>query len=1037
MRTTLSDRTRDGGRGTGDRSRFPSAPHGQWLGWMRATARCLLAVAVASSQAWAILATTSTHAGAQGSQTGTVVGRVTDARSAQGVAGATIEVEGTRLGAVTGDDGRYRIINVPAGMRTLVARRLGFAALRRQATVAADQEVTTDFAVEASAVALDQIVVTGTAAGNEQRRSVGNAVASIDAVQAMSLSSAPDVASLLNARTSGVVITHPTGRIGAGPAIQIRGRSSIGLGNSPIIYIDGVRVTNSTGTGPSAVPGGLAGQNSSVGGRLNDISPEDIQSIEIIKGPAASTIYGTEASNGVIQIITKRGVSATPQFSLQVQDGPLWFRDAEARIPTNFARDSSGVVVPWNAIQQERDRGTPLFKSGRTTNVNASLSGARNDLRYYVSTSFEDSKGIEPNNGLKQYTLHANLDVAPSAKLNLGTSINYVNLDSHLGVDGGASALFGAVFGHYYVFPRARGFGLNFPPEAPQQLWDNSQLINRFTASGRIEHAPTSWFQQRLITGVDYTGDDSRALERFAPPNLAAILPLATALGRIGQTLRSLTSVTVDYSGTATVSLKPDLTSATSVGAQIFRNESKASFLGGTGFPGEGIETVSGAAVTVTPSQAEQLNTTIGAFAQQKFGWRDRLFLTAALRVDNNSAFGEDFKWVTYPKVDASWVMSDESFWPWRDALPSFRLRAAYGESGRQPATFSALRTFTPVQGPGGTNAVTPGSIGNPDLKPERAKEVEAGFELAVFDRLSLDFTYFNKKTEDEIINQAVAPSSGFAGSRPMNLGRVDNSGIELQATAQIFRSRNFEWDIRGTIATSRDEIKDLGGVPSVIATFGQFNKVGYPIGGFYGKRVVSADRDTAGRATNVLCDGGPGQASLACASAPFLFLGTPTPKRSGAIANTLTIGRRLRLYALVDFKGGNRQFNANELLRCTSQLGVPLCRANYYPKEYDILYIAETVSNALTQGIVDQYIQDVGFTKLREVSATYTLPNGWIPGASQASFGLAARELHLWSNYGGIDPEVSSAGSGGATAQDQALTPPLTRFIATLNIRF
>jgi TonB-linked SusC/RagA family outer membrane protein len=966
---------------------------------------------------------------------GTITGKVTDAKSGFPLSGVNVQLDGTLNRVLTADDGGYRIVNVTAGSYTLVVRRFGFAGARQPVTIAENQALTADFNLEPSAISLDAVVVTGSASGG-QRRTIGNAVATISAPDALAQSAATDLSSLLNARVPGAVIGQPTGRLGAGSGIVIRGRSSIGLGNSPLIYIDGVRVTNSTGTGPSG--GGLAGQNASVAGRLNDISPEDIETIEVIKGPAAATIYGTEASSGVIQIITKRGTfGSSPQFTLVGSGGPIWFRDAAGRMPTNFARDSSGNIVTWNAVEQEEARGTPLFETGQMSQLNGSFSGGRNDVRYYLSGLYEKDQGIEPNNSLHQVSVHANLDLALSDKLNLGSSLNFVDLRNHLGVDGGASVMFASVFGHNLVFPRARGFGLNFLPEVTQHLWDNSQDVRRFTASGRLEHNPIQAFTQRLIVGIDQTGDDSRSLERFAPPDLAVLLPPATAAGRIRQTLRDAAVITADYVGTAKFNPMPSLSSSSSVGGQLFRNESNSSVLGGTGFPGAGIETVSGVAVPDTPAQSQILNTTIGAYAEQKFGWNDRLYLTGAIRVDNNSAFGEDFKWVTYPKVDASWVVSEEPFWGWRGVVRSLRLRAAYGESGRQPNVFSALRTFTPVQGPAGVSAVTPGSIGNIDLKPERGKELETGFEAEIFDRLSLDFTYFSKKTEDVIINQAVAPSTGFAGSRPVNLGRVDNSGIELLATVSILRNARFDWEVRGSYATNRDEIKDLGGLPSVIASYGQHNKVGYPIGGFYSKRVVSADRAANGTATNVLCDGGPGVAPVACAQAPFLFIGTPTPKRSGSVANTLRIGRNLRFFALMDFKQGNKQLNATDLLRCTGGLGAGLCEANYRPENYSPVYLAETVGNALNQGIVHQWVQNTSFAKLREVSGTYTLPNGWIPGASQASFTLAARELATWTPYDGIDPEVSSAGGGGTTAQDQALYPPLTRIIATLSIRF
>jgi TonB-linked SusC/RagA family outer membrane protein len=991
-------------------------------------------------------------AGAQ--QGGSIAGRVTDTRSGQAAVGATIEVVGTALAATTDDDGRYRIANVPAGRHTITARRIGYALARQSVTVAGQGQTTADFALQPTALSLDAVVVTGTA-GGEQLRSIGNAVSTINAAEALSLSAAPDIGTLLNGRSPGVVLASNSGRVGAGPAILIRGRSSIGLGNSPLLYINGARINNAVGVGPS-VTGGFSSQNSQVGGRLNDIPPEDIERIEIIKGPAAATIYGTEASSGVIHIITKKGVAGPkPQVALQVQQGAIWFRDAEGRMPTNFAAcdandilanslveacrgQAVGTIVTWNGIQQENRRGRTLFTTGNTSLVNGSISGGRNDVRYYLSSAFGRDRGVEPNNKLQQFTLHANVDVSVNPKLDVSTSLNYVDLRSHLGNDAGASAMLGAMFGHSALFPTSRGFALGFLPEVTQELWDNSQNVNRLTASGRVEHLPFTWLRHRLQLGVDYTGDDSRALERFVPAELAATLSPATAAGRIGQTLRRAIGITADYSATASSTLTGALSQAASVGVQAFRLEQDTSFLGGTGFPGPGIETVSGAAQQLTATQVHLLNTTVGIFAQEKLNWRDRLYLTGAVRVDNNSAFGEDFDWVTYPKVDVSWVVSEEPFWRWGRAINALRLRAAYGESGRQPPTFIALQTFTPTQGPGGSNAVTPGSIGNADLRPERGKEIELGFEAGFLDRVSVDFTYFSKRTTDVIINQAVAPSTGFSGNRPVNLGRVDNDGVELSATANLLRRADVQWELFGSVATNGEVIKDLGGLPSLISASGQFNRVGYPINGIFAKRVVSADRDPATqRATNVLCDGGPGQAPIACAQAPFLFIGTPTPKWSGAVANTVTLFSRLRLYALLDFKGGHRLFNNNEILRCTGALGAGLCEANYFPERYSPVYLAATVGNASAQGIVDQYYQSGSFVKLREVSASYTVPPRWVWGASAATVSIAARELHTWTDYRGLDPEVNSAGAASAFLQDQAVTPPLSRLIATINLRF
>ena len=971
--------------------------------------------------------------------TATVVGQVTDTRTSQGIGGVVVNIDGGRLGAVTGEDGRYRIVNAPAGSHVLATRRIGYASGRQTVNLTTSAPVTVNFTLNVAAASLDEVVITGTA-GGEQRRSIGNAVTTINASEEMSKSASQSVSSLIGARAPGVSIAPSTGRLGAGPSIQIRGRSSIGLENSPLLYVDGVRVNNQTAAGPVGVAGRLGGQGSNVSGRLNDINPEDIESIEIIKGPAAATIYGTEAANGVIQIITKKGAATgKPATNLMVQNGLITFLNAADRVPTNYALDPSGTVVAWNGVQTEADRGTPIYKTGQTRLYDMSLSGGRDAMRYYVSGAYENDLGVEPNNSLRQFTLHNNLNFSPTDRIEVGTSVNFVNLSSHLGADIGVSSLLGAVAGHSLLFPAARGFYPNFPPEVPQTLYDNAQGINRFTGSATFSHRPTDWLTHRLVMGLDQTTDDSRAIERFTGATLAAFIGSTAAGGSIGQTLRRNSIASLDYSGSAKYNVSSALSTTTSVGGQFYRTELNSSFLGGTGFPGLGVETVSAVSQPATSTQTQIINTTIGAYGQEQFGWHDRLFITGALRVDNNSAFGEQLKWVTYPKLSLAWVLNEEPMWHTNEFLNSLKIRAAYGESGRQPNAFSALRSYSPAQGPGGTSAVTPNSIGNENLRPERGKEVELGFEGQMFNRLNLDFTYFNKRTTDLIINQPIAPSSGFSGSQFANLGRVDNHGVELQATLQALTRKSFTWEIAGNIATNKDVIKDLGGVGGTVLSAGQTNVVGGPIGGIYTRRVISADRDaTTGQATNVLCDAGDGKPAVACATAPFQFIGTPTPSTTGSVGNTIYLGKALRLYGLVDFKRGYRVFNANEFIRCLGIAGKPLCRANYYPTEFAPVYLAERASGASGLGITDQYYQTGNFAKLREVSATYSLPQSLLRGFSRASLTLAGRDLHTWTKYPGIDPEVNSNNiATSSNTQDQGLTPPLTRFIATLNLTF
>jgi outer membrane receptor protein involved in Fe transport len=678
-----------------------------------------------------------------------------------------------------------------------------------------------------------------------------------------------------------------------------------------------------------------------------------------------------------------------------------------------------------------------VYTTGNARQYNASLSGLLGIANYFLSANYEDDQGVEPNNSIRQFNGHANLNLTPTPKVDFGTSLNYVQGTLHTGADVGVSALLGAELGHslLYTVPGGDGFYPNVPPAVPQTLYDNSAGIHRFTGSSTITHRPTDWFTERVIVGVDYTDEDGRGLEKFAPPDLAPFT-LGGAAGRIGQTLTNTTVTSLDYNGTAKFTLTPSITSSTSLGGQWYRTALHESFLGGIGFPGPGITTVSGTATALQSTQGDTINTTIGGYAQEEVGLNNRVFLTAALRVDNNSAFGDQFKWITYPKFGATWVVNEEPFWH-VGFVNSLKLRAAYGESGRAPLAFSALRAYLPVQGPLGTNAFTAGSFGNPDLKPERGKELEVGFESDLWHRLHLDFTYYNKHTTNEIVAQNIAPSLGFTGTQYQNLGQVNNHGVELQATLNVLNMHSFAWDITGNFATAQNKIISLGGIPSLVTTAGQANVVGNPIQSYFSRKVVSATVDpSTGEASNVLCDGGPGAAPMDCATAPFVFIGSAVPTSTGSVANTFTLFKKLRLYALVDWKRGNRLANAIDQLRCQGLTGIGLCDINYHPNKYSAVQVAEANVGAYVNQADDQYFQDASFVKLREVSATYSLPDRLIPGVRHASFTLAARELHIWTKYTGPDPEVNDAPTG-LIAQDQAVLPPLSRFIATLNLTF
>ena len=775
--------------------------------------------------------------------------------------------------------------------------------------------------------------------------------------------------------------------------------------------------------------------------RLNDISPDDIESIEIIKGPAAATIYGTEASNGVIQVITKKGrASDKPRWGLSLRQGSQWFQDPEGRMPTNYAKNAQGQILTWNALEQEKALGNDIWTTGRLQSFNGSVSGGSSLIQYYVSSGYDTDKGIEPNNHLDRYTGSANLNITPGSTVDVNARVGYVTGTTHLGADYGVGTISGAVYGSPLAASTlSRGFGLaGYPPEVVWDLFDNSQELNRFTGGITVNHRPLDWFTHRLIVGLDQTAEDNIYLASFVPVEWRPLFSATAARGQVVQDRRDITYGNADYSASARFNISSALASNTSFGAQYYRKRIRSSQVTGQEFPAPGLKTAAAAAIK-QGSQDWQTNTTIGFYAQQQFGWNDRLFLTGAVRVDNNSAFGEDFDLATYPKVSATWVISEEPWWG-IGAVNTLKLRSAFGVSGLQPDVFTALRTFQPVTGTGDQPAVTPQLIGNSELKPERGQEFEAGFEAQMFNRLTLDFTYFSKQTKDAILLRPVPPSTGFPGNQYVNIGEVSNHGLELRATVQALQRENVGLEITGNLGTTKDKIEDLGGIPFVaFAGIPQRHVQGYPIGGMWAKRVTSARLDAAtGRAVDVLCDGGPSAQPMACGAAPVVFLGTITPKMTGAVSTSLTLWKRLSLYGLVDFKNGHKMLNTDETIRCAIFVQ---CEVNVRPEKYDPKYVANA-QNGSSLVIVDQFIDDASFAMLREVSATYSLPDKWAgyARATRASFTLAGRNLNRWTSYPGLDPEsraLNTSANPYQNAFDQAVTPTLAQFIATLNLTF
>ncbi len=967
-----------------------------------------------------------------------IAGTVIDAGTLLPLSLVRISVEGGTQTTMTDGRGQFKLTNLSGSSVSVTFRRIGYRPHTQTLTVG---EASVRIALTGAPAHLEDVVVTGTAEA-VQKRAIGNAVSTISASDAVQLAPPQDVSNLINGKAPGVVVLQGSGSVGSGARIKIRGSASVSLSDTPLLYVDGVRVNNGEGSGVT-----IQGFSSGVVSRLNDIDPESIESIEIIKGPAAATLYGTEASNGVIQVITKRGKEGRPAFSFNAGVGSNWFQNAAGRVGNLYGLDAANKLIVWNPVQAEEARGTPLFRNGSTQGYHASLAGGSATTQYRIGASYEKDDGIEPTNNLWRVSTNVNLTLKPNPKVDVITSFGVTKSLLNQNYEGGGGALTEALFGSpVLVATPNRGF-VDFPPET---LWENfqaSQRVERLIGSVQFTHRPFAWLNHRLTLGIDLIGEDNTDLARV--PNQAArqFLTSPTDLGGGKSIFRNdLTTTTVDYAMNGKANISKSLVSTTSVGAQYFRRQAYFLSASGAGFPAAGLENINAATTSFFAGEDLIKNVTVGVFVQEQLAYKNRLFLTGALRGDDNSAFGKNFNYVTYPKVSASWVLNEEPFFnvPF---ISTLRLRGAYGETGQQPDAFAALRTYLPVTGGNGAGAVTPNSPGNANLEPERGKELELGFDASLFnEKVGLDFTFYAQKTVGGLFNRDVAPSSGFPGSLLVNTARIQNRGVEVQLRGYPINKQNVTWDFAFNFAKNWNKVLDLGGPAfiNIVQLFGtprvdQRHAVGYPLGSNFVRRVVSAQVDADGHAIRQgsLCDDGTG-GTTACfdaagnAVAPRVFAGRTTPDKEGSFQTSITLFRRLQLFTLVDFKLG--AYITQNKARAQCQI-FKTCLRNYERTGVDPVL---TANDEFGSTYRYAFIESASFAKLREISVSYTLPDRWARslGASAARVTVSGRNLHTWTGYTGIDPEAYFVGEQFVRV-DQGQTPQLAQVKTTISLTF
>ncbi|MGH7636676.1 MAG: SusC/RagA family TonB-linked outer membrane protein, partial [Gemmatimonadaceae bacterium] len=784
---------------------------------------------------------------ASAQETATVHGVVRDAGTGTPISDVRLTIDGTNLQSSTDVRGAYRITGIRPGSVTLVVRRIGYKAAEIQLTLAAGQTLENNPQLTTSAISLDEVVVTGTA-GEQTRKAQAATVADNDVSDLIDVAPVKSVQQILQSRVTGVSVTSASGSAGTSNQIRIRGVSSISLSNEPLIYVDGVRVHS--GGAAAFFTGGQDFE------RLHDIDPADIESIEVVKGPAAATLYGADASTGVIQIITKRGRVGADRFSqtLSVENG--WI-DKNFEPVTNFGRCSAthvanpnhaecfgltaGDLVSDNPLLRES-----AFRDGRALGLGWSGRGGGANYGYYTSFNSEHELGVLPNNQLDRLGGRVNFNWLPTQTLTLdaGVGLNRTNTD----LPDNDNNIFGWLGNAHLGSPLTRTvdssgqngwFGVQRDVEA-MKLIENERQTHRMIGTITASYTPLEWFSNRLVAGADWSREEDR---RFLPRNPRGSYNIN--VGSISEGRRGLERYTIDYLGNLRHNLRPNLVSNFSFGTQLLQDRAEIVIAEGEGLTVNSNNVV-GAASLTSGDQGYALERTIGLITQLQLGWNDRLYTQFGARWDNASAFGREASWVFLPKIGATWTASEEPFWnvPF---VNTFRVRAAWGTTGRIPGAGASLTTLDPEPYLVGS-IVQPGAVpqnpGNDSLRFERGEEIEAGFDAGFLqDRLSLELTYFNKTSRDLILAQPLATSLGFTQDPFVNIGKVVNRGFEVAVNATPVSRQNFGWDFRVGFNTLHNEVLDMGR----IAPFGSLNRVeeGMQVGAWVTNRILSIDEAT------------------------------------------------------------------------------------------------------------------------------------------------------------------------------------------------
>ncbi len=992
----------------------------------RVLALALLAGALFSSDAYA--------------QQRRITGRVTATASGEALANAAVNVVGTSIGTYTAEDGSFALL-VPSGDLTLLARRVGFK--RASVQVGATQDNVT-IALERDVLQLEEQVVTGVATAV----SSVNAANSVAVVSSEELNRVPaqTVDNALQGKVAGAIITQNSGAVGGGTQIQVRGVSTINGSFSPLYVIDGVILDNSSiASGLTVITQAARQQNPSTQdqrvNRAADLNPNDIESIQVLKGPSASSIYGSRGSNGVIVITTKRGRAGKTTFDVAQRFGTAAISNTigircfnNAQEYSDYVGDTAVADIAANqAFFNENNSGCHDYQKelyGENPfnyQTVASLRGAtQSGTNFFVSGLVQHDGGIELNDFYNKQSLRVNLGQQFGSRLNLRANTELIHSLTQRGVSGNDNTgispytTFSQTPSFYDLrrrpdgtFPRnpSSSVGNNNPFQVADQV-KTPENVYRLLGSGTATYNLLVRSQQTLdftlIGGIDAYADNAKII---APATLYVeqVNPLpGSIVNNQGNVVSANLSGSLTHRLTSTM-----FTATTSAGFRQDRSQQDIVTNTGHGvFPGV---TNVAASTQVVSFESQDLVKAFSMFAQEEFlTLSERLLLTAGVNSERTSNNGDPKRFYAYPKFSASYRL------PWLPpATDELKLRVAYGRAGNQPT--AGKYTFLTNLIQGGVSGYRASTIvGAESIQPEVSGELEGGFDLTLLDgRARLSATQYRKQSDNLLLQASVAPSTGFS-SQWINGGQIVQHGTEIELGATPVQMGHFQWISNTTYSSNLGRVTRLPVQPFI------------PVSGSFGSRFGNAFIQQ-GQITTILqaVDGctalNSSGTSCPAANRVLKFMGNSAPDFQMGFNNDLNYGP-FRFSSLVDWRKGG--------------LGVNLTN-NYFDGG---LLADSAVGNARIREFAKGhavYVEPNGFVKIREISVGYELPTDltgrlFAGKVASARIDLSGRNLATWTRYSGLDPEVSNFGNQAlGRFQDVTPYPPSRLYYLTVNTTF